>query len=268
MVKSNLDRSILYPNVRHIYAEDNKKKVCLYEIVSFDLIFLVAVGEIRDCYKEKNILYCPIYLVRPNNKVIQIGVFEFTKSNYDKYIDYDLDYNFDEPLLYDFVNKDFLIKNGKIKHEDEDEDEDKDEDEDEDEIIKEIPLHRKDIFTQKPASRKKINIPVETELEAKHEREKYREKKEDTWISKWLKNKNYSIINIDNNGDCLFSCLKQAFDQINEETTTNQIRKKLCNKVNEDLFNQYRLNFDLFTDEIKKTSVESIKMKKQNEQLK
>ena len=115
MVRSNLDTTIFYPNIRHIYPEDKQKKVFLYEIVSFDLHFLIVVGEIRDSYIEKNILYCPIYLVRPNNKVIQIGVFEFTKSNYEKYIDHDLDYHFEEPLLYEFVNKDFSV-NGLAFH--------------------------------------------------------------------------------------------------------------------------------------------------------
>ena len=262
MVQSKLDKKLVYPNIKYIYPEDNKKKVFLYEVSSFDLNYLIVIGEMRNDNNESQILYCPIYLVRPNNKVIQIGLFEFTKKNYEKYIDNDLDYHFDVPLLYDFVDKNYLLKNGKIINYDENE-----EDEYED-IPIEISSNRKDIFTKKPNPNKKIVVSVETEIDAKNEREKYHEKKEHNWVSKWLKNKNYSISKIDNNGDCLFTCIKEAFDQINQETTIGQIRKKLVKYINDELYNDYKSNYNLFSDEIKKTSIESIQIKNDIEKLK
>lgn len=58
-------------------------------------------------------MYFPIYLVKQNNKVVQIGIYEIQASNYLSYLD---NYNnlnvekLEDPLVYSFVTKDMLTK--------------------------------------------------------------------------------------------------------------------------------------------------------------
>jgi hypothetical protein len=85
----------------------------LYQLEVKDIDIIVAVGNAKNTYEDKNILYFPIYLVKHNNKVIQIGVYEIRASDYLSYLD---NYNnldieeMDDPLIYSFVTKEFLNK--------------------------------------------------------------------------------------------------------------------------------------------------------------
>jgi superfamily II DNA or RNA helicase len=58
-------------------------------------------------------LYFPIYLVKQNNKVVQIGLYEIVASDYLSYLDesnqLDVE-SLNEPLIYHFVTKDMLMK--------------------------------------------------------------------------------------------------------------------------------------------------------------
>ena len=85
----------------------------LYQLEIKDIDVIIAVGNSKNTYEEMNILYFPIYLVKYNNKVIQIGLYEIKASDYLSYLD---NYNnldiekMEEPLIYSFVTKEFLNK--------------------------------------------------------------------------------------------------------------------------------------------------------------
>jgi len=64
-------------------------------------------------YESNNIIYFPIYLVKYNNKVIQIGIYEILAEKYLEYMDENnvLDVNkLNDPLIYKFVSSKMLIK--------------------------------------------------------------------------------------------------------------------------------------------------------------
>jgi hypothetical protein len=86
---------------------DLKKEANLYQLEIHNVDVIVAVGNSKNTFDDKNILFFPIYLVKYNNKVLQIGVYEIKASDYLQYLD---EYNeldvekLDEPLIYTFVN--------------------------------------------------------------------------------------------------------------------------------------------------------------------
>ena len=108
----------------------------------------------------------------------------------------------------------------------------------------------------------------ESERKAKEYRDKYNEADNDTWVSKFMKNKNYSIIDNEGGGDCLFATIRDAFSQIAQQTTINKLRSKLSNEATEELFLNYKEQYDMYstsilkdTQEIKKLEAEYKKVK-------
>ena len=111
MVFSKINVDVSYPETKKIYKDDIKKEVDLYEVEIENVDIIMALGNMRNQYEEENILYYPIYLVKHNNKVIQIGLYEIEASNYeyflDEYKNIDID-KLQDPIIYSFVTKEML----------------------------------------------------------------------------------------------------------------------------------------------------------------
>ena len=82
MVKSKIDSGVSYPELKSVDSGDTKLEADLYQIEINGIDVMIAVGNAKNTFEDKNILYFPIYLVKHNNKVVQIGVFEIKSSNY------------------------------------------------------------------------------------------------------------------------------------------------------------------------------------------
>jgi hypothetical protein len=102
MVLSKLDSDVSYPELKSIDSGDLKTEADLYQLEIKGVDVIIAIGNAKNIYEDKNVLYFPIYLVKYNNKVIQIGVYEIHASDYLSYLD---DYNnldvekLDDPLI-------------------------------------------------------------------------------------------------------------------------------------------------------------------------
>jgi predicted NAD-dependent protein-ADP-ribosyltransferase YbiA (DUF1768 family) len=206
MVLSKLDKSISYQELKSVDSDDFKKKASLYEIEIKGVNVIIAVGNAKNTYEDKNVTFFPVYLVKSNNKVMQIGVYEIkstdVSSNMDDEHNLNIE-NLDGPLIYVFVTKKMLenlrlvpeedaeiVKEEKEESEEEEEDENADEvnsDEENDNKVKPknmkkkkekseekseeltIPVIRKDIFTQTTES---IKIPPLLPEETKEQDEK------------------------------------------------------------------------------------------------
>jgi predicted NAD-dependent protein-ADP-ribosyltransferase YbiA (DUF1768 family) len=264
MVKSKIDSGVSYPELKSVDSGDTKLEADLYQIEINGIDVMIAVGNAKNTFEDKNILYFPIYLVKHNNKVVQIGVFEIKASNYLSYLD---DYNnlniemMHEPLIYSFATPEFLNKlrmepevplrrvkeEGKAESEEEDEDEDEQEGEVEEyNEYYEIPKEREDIFVLTKGVPLPPLLREETKKQAKDYREKYHETPSDTWIEKFMKNKNYNIIDNEGGGDCLFATIRDAFSSIAQQTSVNKLRKKLSHDATENIFLNYKEQYDMY----------------------
>ena len=67
----------------------------------------IVIGEMKTSEYNSNIIYFPIYLVKNNNKVTQIGLYEITREEYNSHID-DIEDYLSDPLLHNFVDLKYL----------------------------------------------------------------------------------------------------------------------------------------------------------------
>jgi predicted NAD-dependent protein-ADP-ribosyltransferase YbiA (DUF1768 family) len=282
MVLSKLDSDVSYPELKSVDSGDLKMEANLYQLEVKDIDIIVAVGNSKNTYEDKNILYFPIYLVKHNNKVIQIGVYEIKASNYlsylDKYNNLDIE-QMDEPLIYSFVTKEFLNKMRlkpevplhKLDKEEGEITESEDEEEEEEEKIVEeydVPEERKDIFVKIKGVPVPPLLKEETQKEAKDIREKYHPSSKDTWLDKFMKNHNFSIVDNEGGGDCLFATVRDAFSSIAQQTSTSKIRKKLAAEANEKVFEGYKEHYDMYTASIVRDTNKIKELANEYEQIK
>ena len=242
----------------------------LYQLEVKGIDVIIAVGNSKNTYEDKNILYFPIYLVKYNNKVIQIGVYEIKSSDYlsylDKYNNLDIE-KMEEPLIYSFVTKEFLNKmrlqpdvplhkidkeEGEIADSEDDKEQEEEEEEEADKFVVdyEIPPEREDIFIKIKGVPVPPLLPEETLKQAKDIREKYHESPKDTWIDKFMKNHNFNIQDNEGGGDCLFATIRDAFSSIAQQTSVNKIRKKLAEEATQEIFDGYKEQYDMYNASI------------------
>jgi predicted NAD-dependent protein-ADP-ribosyltransferase YbiA (DUF1768 family) len=263
MVLSKFDSDVSYPELKSVDSGDLKMEANLYQLEIKDVDVIIAVGNSKNIYEDKNILYFPIYLVKYNNKVIQIGIYEIKASDYLSYLD---EYNnlniedMNEPLIYSFVTKEFLNKMRlepdvplhKLDKEEGEVIESEEEEEEEEKIVLDydIPPERQDIFVKIKGVPVPPLLPEETKKQANDIMEKYHESSKDIWIDKCMKNKNYNIQDNEGGGDCLFATIRDAFSSIAQQTSTNKLRKKLAEEATQEIFDSYKEQYDMYNASI------------------
>jgi len=291
MVVSKLDSSVNYPELKRVEKSDLSKESNLYQVELFDVNVIIAIGAPKDTFIEKEITFFPIYLVKHNNKVLQIGVYEIRSSNALDYMDEDglLDVDkLDEPLIYTFATKEMINRLRLIPEEEiESEENKRSKKQQEREKLKEkngdvenirenigepvviyIPDVRRDTFTARKGAIIPQSLKVETSKDATDIREKYHTSPNDIWIQKYMKNKNYTITDNEGFGDCLFATIRDSFQTIGQDTTVAKLREKVAFEANQQIYDLYKERYNIFTKELSETRLASIKMKKDYDELK
>ena len=286
MVLSKIDKSISYPELKNVDSSDLKNEAGLYEIDIKGVDIIIAVGKAKNTFKDKNITYFPIYLVKSNNKVVQIGLYEIFTTDLLNYMDEESNLEvekLDDPLVYSYVSKTMLEnlrlvpeddidetnekcvkessknkkKNKKEEEEDEGEGEEKGNKEKEKgkekkELI--IPSIRSDIFIAIKDAPVPDDLPEETKKDADVIRDKYTSttKKTETWIETFMKNNKFFIVDNEGGGDCLFATVRDAFGQLGQQTTVHKIRNKLSVEATQEIFSGYKELYDMYKSAIVK----------------
>ena len=113
MVLSKINSEVSYPELKRVDSDDLQTEANLYQIEVNGIDIIIAVGNSKNTFEEKNILFFPVYLVKSNNKVIQIGVYEIEATRYINYLDEDNNLDIEKlnpPLIYTFVTVSMLHK--------------------------------------------------------------------------------------------------------------------------------------------------------------
>jgi predicted NAD-dependent protein-ADP-ribosyltransferase YbiA (DUF1768 family) len=186
MVLSRIDSSISYEEFKNINDDDKDLEASIYQMQLLDVDIILTIGNIKYTYIGKNILFVPIYLVYDSKVIHKIGVFEFIASNLPELMDEDDELNLEKlekPLLFKFVNKEYLEKYKTKLEESEDEDTDEDTDEDEVEIEEEDEEEEE---KKKEEDGEKEDEDGEKEDEDGKKEDEDGEKEDDTYMSKSL----------------------------------------------------------------------------------
>jgi len=266
MVLSKINNDVSYPELKSVDYNDLEKETSLYQLEIKGVDLVIAVGNAKHTFKDKGIIFYPVYLVKPNNKVIQIGLYELSTNDNLKYLDesnnIDVE-NLGDPLVYSFVTEEMLTKLRKMPDQEEEE---------EKETMNqvELPPNRADLFVVTRGVPISKLLKEENKLIAKSIREQYKESKDDNWLMKFMQNKNYSIVNNEGGGDCLFATIRDAFSSIAQQTSVNKLRNKLADEATEDIFSRYKEQYDMFnellvkqTNEVKQLEEDFIRYKQQ-----
>ena len=289
MVVSKLDNSVNYVELKRVDPADLSKETSLFQVEIKDINVIVAIGSAKNTFVNKGITYFPIYLVKHNNKVIQIGVYEIMSINTMDYMDETGDINldkFNDPLIYTFATENMINKLRMIPEEEVEEKKGKSEakkgevkasektkekkETNKFEEVKDIviPHIRRDTFTPRLGAVIPNMLIKETSKMASDIREKYHQSSSDTWIQKYMKNKNYIIIDNEGGGECLFATIRDAFHNIGQETTVDKLRRKVSDDAKQENYVQYKDQYNMYANEIADTKAQFILEKKEYDAMK
>jgi len=94
----------------------------------------------------------------------------------------------------------------------------------------------------------------ETDKEEKKERKKYKKPSDKTdqssWIQEFLHNNNYSISDVESNGDCFFAVIRDGFKNINKKINVKQLREILTDNTTEEHYQNYKERYTMFKNEL------------------
>jgi predicted NAD-dependent protein-ADP-ribosyltransferase YbiA (DUF1768 family) len=290
MVVSKIDSSVSYPELKRVDQADFERESDLYQIEAKGLEVIIAIGGPKNTFADRNITYFPVYLVKHNNKVIQIGVYEVPSTNVMDFTDENSELDvtrLSDPLFYTFATKD-MIEKLRLVPEDEtllkkdiekaaakEKEKEKASSKAASKVATNaatiteilIPQIRRDVFTGRDSATLPEKLKQETAKEAKSFREKYHKGDKDNWVQRFMTNKNYTLIDNEGRGDCLFATIRDAFQSIGQDTTVSKLRNKISAEVKQDIYTEYKQRYLMYSNELMATKAESIKLKKKYDDL-
>ena len=286
MVVSKLNPLVNYVESKSIDSEDMGHASTLYEIELLGKDIVIVIGKEKHTFSGKDIIYYPIYLVGADDKIkSQLGVFEMRPQKLFQVMDPDGDLDLEkigQPLLYSFVTRKYLDKSGsdpvlyhqklvekettkKMEEQEKEEIKEVEEEEELEEISdptrlnpqafkkKEIEFEKSKnddgIFEIDRTFKQSDPLPEETAKDVDKINETYVEKQSNHWLSRFLKNPNFSSLDNEGAGDCFFATVRDAFSEIGYKTTVEKLRDLLAKHISPDVFENYRQLYVSLSDE-------------------
>ncbi len=251
MVQSRINRIIQYPETKEIHPDDHNLESSTYNIiVGGSREVVIALGRARHEHDDKGVVYYPMYLVDDNKTAGKIGFIEFPVDKIASVIDDEGDVDADaigEPLMCDFANIDYVNSLITVPSE----------------PIQIVEVATPSIFDveEEEITEKQSDVLFEFDMNKKQPltlieedkhiaddlRTDYIESPKNEWIERFMKNNKYAI---HPGGDCIFSVIRDAFEQIGQQTTTEKLREVLANEITDDIYQKYRSAYLTIENEI------------------
>lgn len=286
MIQSVLNDEIEYIVDKNIEENDLGISVSVFEMQLFEIDICLTVGQINDLYKQKNILFTPVYLIVDEKKCEKIGYFEFYSTEIATYMDKegDLDISLIEgPVIFDYVDSDYIIgllKKSKFLQQFKLADA---------ELTDELEKDMEEKMKEKQRGKALENIEEINKIELlltefdgefnskidKKLKKIYKKQVKESvitessnWVQKYYKNNKYDIVDNEGGGDCLFSTIRDSLEDINVNVGVQSLRNILSNAMTQENYQTYKENFDLLNNAIISIKDELSSLKKESAQLK
>ena len=264
MVQSLLRQTLFYPESKNVEPLDKNVSFDLFETEIHGVAVVIAVG---NQHVHGTILFFPVYLVKPDNKVVQIGGLETQQKKENVDVESLLQKN--DPLLYSFATPSFISSHAKKVDSDSDSDSDSTSDSDSEEMdLEEGNNKRNGLFVSTTDFSRPPLLREETEKEAVSQRNNYQPTSNDNWVMKFMKNPYYTLIDNEGSGDCFFATIRDAFSFIGQQTTVPQLRNRLAKEATQEVFENYREQYKLLHDSFQQDTDMIQSLKKEYEDMK
>ena len=286
MIQSILNDEIEYIVDKNIEENDLGRSVSVFEMQLFEIDVCLTVGEINDLYKQKNILFTPVYLIIDEKKCEKIGYFEFYSTEIATYMDKDGDLDIsliEGPVIFDYVDSDYLIgllKKSKFLQQFKLADAELS-DEFKKDMEEKIKERQRGKAVENIEEINKIELLItefdgefNSNIDKKLKKIYKKQVKESVitesskWIQKHYKNNKYDIIDNEGGGDCLFSTIRDSLEDININLSVQSLRNVLSNAMTQENYETYKENFDLLNKEIMNIKDELSSLKNESKDLK
>jgi len=99
------------------------------------------------------------------------------------------------------------------------------------------------VFTVQRLTVPPPTLPKESREDADRLKSEYRSSSDDPWIQAFMRNHHYQIHPVENNGDCFFATIRDAYRSIGMNTTVAKLRDILAKEVTYDIFQENRKLF-------------------------
>ena len=309
MVRSRLDSSINYPELKSLDVldtEEHNYKAPLYEASVLGINTIISIGQVNNTFISKNIVYFPIYIIKNDKVVSQIGVYEMMQESIPSLLDDDDELNLENappPLIYSFVTKSLIQKAVYIPKNLEDKPKPKlrpvekektpskpassmaakpsasaavsaeNEDTDSDDELMQAAI-RASLADQVPADvplkGEVARIPVQTVEQFEADKRRYKRNKDEPWIQAYYENNYFNVVRNPGGGDCFFYAICQAVRTIDPDTDISviKLRRMLSSVVTQNEYSVYREIYDQIMKEISDLNGKYQANMAQNDELK
>lgn len=266
MVVSNIIQNVKFKEDKSVEKHDKKTTVSVFRITLFDTDVNVSLGKVNTSLYN-DIYFAPVYLILNENVQIKIGIYEFLAEHYTTLLDKDNDLNIayvDGPLLFEFVTQEYIQntmeKYGLMEDVDSDEDidsEDEEEEKDTDKMTAFVYEEDDEAYLELEETKKQNDEAVDM----------FKSTTNTSWIEEFYKNNNYSILDNEGGGDCLFAAVRDGLKHSNISITVPEIRKMLSDSTTQEQFNTYKENYDMITREITELNDKMLETRKKHGEL-
>ena len=98
-----------------------------------------------------------------------------------------------------------------------------------------------DVITIEDDDIQKLPLTEQTASDAQQERTTFDKKDESvTWIQRFMKNKNYGIVENEGAGECLFAVIRDGLKTIGKDVSVKEMRKILADNATQEMLEIYK----------------------------